>query len=178
MSEKRYWDETIETLPRPRLIEYQTEHLRKTFGNGLGRVAVLQAGVQRGRESSLKFADAWRICTAFPSSTTIEATVRWRDRGRLTAWPKRRWFSWPRLAGPTGVSHAQSVHQGAISRSSRTYKRGRVLGHPACGRTDRSSAPPLNSALFGRCPDESAAQKWARCASGQGLSRRKRLSSS
>ena len=29
MSEKRYWDETIETLPRPRLIEYQTEHLRK-----------------------------------------------------------------------------------------------------------------------------------------------------
>ena len=29
MSEKRYWDETIETLPRPQLIEYQTEQLRK-----------------------------------------------------------------------------------------------------------------------------------------------------
>ena len=29
MSERSYWDETIETLPRPQLIEYQTEQLRK-----------------------------------------------------------------------------------------------------------------------------------------------------
>ena len=29
MSEKRYWDEPIETLPRPKLIEYQIEQLRK-----------------------------------------------------------------------------------------------------------------------------------------------------
>jgi len=29
MSEKRYWDESIETLPRPKLAEYQTEQLRK-----------------------------------------------------------------------------------------------------------------------------------------------------
>jgi len=52
MSEKTLLDETIETLPRPAPHRVSDRAAAQTFGTGLGAVAVLPAGVQRGQSEA------------------------------------------------------------------------------------------------------------------------------
>ena len=78
MSEKRYWDESIETLPRAKLADYQTDQLRKHLEVAWDKSPYYRQSSNRPVSAPLVLA-GWKTCGAFPSPTRpSSATGRWR----------------------------------------------------------------------------------------------------